>query len=99
MNKRSPQAGTQVQVRLQPADLDDLDGWIERQQASFSRAEGIRRILHLWIYERTAPTADWPQELVEALDTWIAQQPKPMSRPDAIRAFVAAGLHLMKDDG
>ncbi len=30
-----------------------------------------------------------------ALDAFIAKQPKPVSRPEAIRAFVAAGLHLM----
>lgn len=32
-----------------------------------------------------------------ALDAWIAKQPKPISRPEAIRAFVEAGLHLMGD--
>jgi hypothetical protein len=34
-----------------------------------------------------------------ALDSWIANQPKPISRPQAIRAFVEAGLHLMGDNG
>ena len=28
----------------------------------------------------------------------ITAQPKPVSRPEAIRAFVAAGLHLMGED-
>ncbi len=34
-----------------------------------------------------------PEE-VAALDAWIAKQPEPVSRPEAIRAFVAAGLDL-----
>lgn len=36
-------------------------------------------------------------ELAEmaALDAWIATQPTPTSRHDAIRAFVAAGLNLI----
>ena len=29
------------------------------------------------------------------LDAWIAKQPKPVSRPEAIRAFVEAGLQMM----
>jgi hypothetical protein len=37
-----------------------------------------------------------PDQLA-ALDAFIAKQPKPVSRPEAIRAFVAAGLHLMGD--
>jgi hypothetical protein len=36
------------------------------------------------------PVAD-----VAHLDAWIAKQPKPMSRPEAIRAFVAAKLKRM----
>ena len=32
-----------------------------------------------------------------ALDAWIAKQPEKVSRPEAIRAFVEAGLHLMGD--
>jgi hypothetical protein len=31
------------------------------------------------------------------LDAWIAKQPKPVSRPEAIRAMVAAALLLMGD--
>lgn len=30
-----------------------------------------------------------------ALDAWIAAQPKPVGRPEAIRAMVVASLHLM----
>ena len=36
------------------------------------------------------PVAD-----VAHLDAWSAKQPKPMSRPEAIRAFVAAKLKMM----
>ncbi len=39
-----------------------------------------------------------PGELA-ALDAFIANQPKRVSRPEAIRAFVAAGLLLMGADG
>jgi hypothetical protein len=34
-----------------------------------------------------------PDQL-SALDAWIAKQPGAITRPEAIRAFVAAGLHL-----
>ena len=33
-----------------------------------------------------------------ALDAWIAQLDKPVSRPEAIRAILAAGLSVMGDD-
>jgi hypothetical protein len=39
-----------------------------------------------------------PPDQLAALDAWIAKQPKSISRPEAIRAFVAAGLHLMGED-
>jgi hypothetical protein len=32
-----------------------------------------------------------------ALDAWIAAQPKPVSRPEAIRAMVAVALKIMGD--
>jgi hypothetical protein len=35
------------------------------------------------------------RDMLAELDAFIAKQPKPVSRPEAIRAFVAAGLHLM----
>jgi hypothetical protein len=35
-----------------------------------------------------------PDQLA-ALDAWIASQPKPISRPEAIRAILAAGLVVM----
>lgn len=38
-----------------------------------------------------------PPDMLAELDAWIAKQPKPISRPEAIRAFVAAGLHLKRD--
>ncbi len=38
-----------------------------------------------------------PIELA-ALDAWIAQQPNPVSRPEAIRAMVQASLVLMGED-
>jgi hypothetical protein len=37
-------------------------------------------------------------EMLQALDAWIAKQPKPCSRSEAIRAFVAGGLHLTNED-
>jgi hypothetical protein len=36
--------------------------------------------------------------LAANLDVWIAKQPNPVSRAQAIRAFVAAGLYVMIDD-
>jgi hypothetical protein len=30
-----------------------------------------------------------------ALDGWIEKQPKPTTRPEAIRAMIRAALHLM----
>jgi hypothetical protein len=38
-----------------------------------------------------------PDQLA-TLDAWIAKQPKPITRPEAIRAFVAAGLAMMGVD-
>jgi len=35
-----------------------------------------------------------PDQLAK-LDAWIAAQPKPVSRPEAIRAMVAAALEIM----
>jgi hypothetical protein len=35
------------------------------------------------------------REQLAALDTWIAAQPKTVSRPEAIRAMVAAALQVM----
>jgi len=41
-----------------------------------------------------------PDQLA-ALDAWISSFPKPVSRPQAIRAILAAGLTVMdeSDDG
>jgi hypothetical protein len=36
-------------------------------------------------------------DMLAQLDAFIAKQPKRVSRPEAIRAFVAAGLHLVDD--
>ena len=36
------------------------------------------------------------REMLDRLDAWIAAQPKPVSRPEAIRAMVAAALEIMK---
>jgi hypothetical protein len=38
------------------------------------------------------------QDQLAALDSWIAKQPKPISRPEAIRSFLAVGLHLVSRD-
>ena len=46
--KRGPPAtgkGEPILVRLQPAQLADLDAWIARQDAQLSRPEAIRRLL------------------------------------------------------
>lgn len=37
-----------------------------------------------------------PPDLLALLDAWIAAQPKPVSRPEAIRAMVAAALQITK---
>jgi hypothetical protein len=36
-------------------------------------------------------------DLADSLDAWIANQPKPVSRPEAIRAMVEAAMSLMVD--
>ena len=37
--------GTLVGVRLQPAELNALDAWIERQREEISRPEAVRQLL------------------------------------------------------
>jgi len=37
-------------------------------------------------------------DLLAALDAWVEKYPKPLSRPAAIRAILAAGLSVMDDD-
>ena len=46
----------------------------------------------------TPVTVRVPPDMLAQLDAFIAKQPKPVSRPEAIRAFVVAGLHLMGND-
>jgi len=36
-------------------------------------------------------------EMLARLDAWIAKQPRKVSRPEAIRAFIAGGLVAMDD--
>jgi hypothetical protein len=36
-----------------------------------------------------------PAEMLAELAAWIAARDKPVSRPEAIRAFIAAGLTFM----
>ena len=36
-----------------------------------------------------------PLETLKALDAWIAEQPMPFSRAEAVRAIVGATLDLM----
>jgi len=46
--KRGPKPyghGAQIQVRLQPPELEALDAWIERQPEPMSRPEAIRRLI------------------------------------------------------
>ena len=38
---------------------------------------------------------DMPAEMLDNLDAWIAQQPKPVTRPEAVRTLVAAALRIM----
>jgi hypothetical protein len=38
-----------------------------------------------------------PRELIGKLDAWIAKQGMPFTRPEAIRAIVAATLQLLGD--
>ena len=42
--------GTLVGVRLQPSQLDALDGWIAKQGASMTRPEAIRVVLNLVLH-------------------------------------------------
>jgi hypothetical protein len=39
--------GVPILVRLQPALLANLDGWISAQEASFTRPEAIRRLIEV----------------------------------------------------
>jgi hypothetical protein len=45
--------------------------------------------------DATPVTVRIPPDLLARLDAWIAAQPNPVSRPEAIRAIVAAGLHIL----
>jgi Arc/MetJ-type ribon-helix-helix transcriptional regulator len=40
----------------------------------------------------TPITVRMPPDQLAKLDAWIAAQPKPVSRPEAIRALIEAGL-------
>ena len=40
-----------------------------------------------------------PANQLAALDAWIANQPKPTTRPEAIRSFLATGLTLYIQGG
>jgi hypothetical protein len=42
--------------------------------------------------DATPVTVRIPPDLLARLDAWIAAQPKPVSRPEAIRAIVAATI-------
>jgi hypothetical protein len=39
--------GQQIVVRLQPAPLEDLDSWIEKQKEPLTRPEAMRRLVEL----------------------------------------------------
>lgn len=45
ITKRPKGPGTPVLVRLQPADLAALDGWIREQPKIMTRPEAVRAIL------------------------------------------------------
>jgi hypothetical protein len=47
-----------------------------------------------WIGEALIQVPLQP-DLLAKLDAWIAAQPTPVSRPEAIRAIVAAGLQIL----
>ncbi|MHB8284803.1 MAG: hypothetical protein ACYDD1_09030 [Caulobacteraceae bacterium] len=47
--------------------------------------------------ENEAIVALLPIELLIELDIWIESLPQPISRADAVRAFVTAGLNLVAD--
>jgi hypothetical protein len=48
--------GTQIQVRLQPAQLGALDAYIAKQNAPHSRPEAIRAILDLVLHVHSKDT-------------------------------------------
>jgi hypothetical protein len=45
--------------------------------------------------DETSVSVPMPLDLLTKLDAWIAGQPKPVSRPKAIRGIVAAGLQIL----
>jgi hypothetical protein len=49
--------GHVVGVRLQPADLDALDAWIEAQGDQPSRPEAVRKLIRLGISPADSPVS------------------------------------------
>ncbi|WP_158914700.1 hypothetical protein [Caulobacter sp. S45] len=49
------------------------------------------------ISEKEAVATLLPIDLLIRLDMWIESMEKPISRAEALRALVVAGLHLMED--
>ena len=47
--------------------------------------------------ENEAVAVILPIEMLVELDAWIAKLDRPVSRAEAVRAFVLAGLHIMGD--
>jgi hypothetical protein len=52
---RAPERGTLIGVRLQRADLAQLDAWISQQPVGMSRPSAIRRILLDVLNKRRRP--------------------------------------------
>lgn len=44
MKKRAPGPGAQIQVRMQPDQLADIDAWIATRSHPMTRPEAIRQL-------------------------------------------------------
>jgi len=89
-----------------PKDRDSLHWWLCRVPGLGPK--GIAEVVALRagrdpgaarLLGQRAVTVPLGSADLGALDAWIAKQPKPITRPEAIRAIVRASLHLMGEGG
>jgi hypothetical protein len=71
--------GTQIQVRLQPAQLFGLDAWIAKQAKPHTRPEAIRGMIDAMLRIMAEDTPEKPMKRVS-----------PSERLEAAREFVSA---------
>jgi len=72
---------------LGPKSLAEIEAFRTRGDPTAAKLQGPTHV-------RVPLSADQ----LAALDAFIAKQPKKVSRSEAIRTFVSAGLHLMGED-